>query len=206
LVEVDKLVIEETLVHPTASLSPPQTCASSPNSEPLIYSKVIQQASLQVTHPKDCVKIVRKPTWKKFKSNVDVNFKNKRVGRLISQSLRNKTNSRADEISMIEVNKISDSEIDKFLAEEDLVSFDPYPDRPYNFVDNLPPCLKDNLEFPGVQLCNKSTIRMEGSPIHNLVRSDANAIQSQCDVYLSWIDRCYTDVSFLQPRVKFLKD
>jgi hypothetical protein len=40
--EVDKLVVEETLVHPTTSLSPPQTCASSPNSEPLIYPKVIQ--------------------------------------------------------------------------------------------------------------------------------------------------------------------
>jgi hypothetical protein len=82
--EVDKLVVEETLVHLTTSLSPPQTCASSPNNEPLIYPKVIQQASLQVTHPKDCVKIVRKPTGKKFKSNVDVNFKNKRAGRLIS--------------------------------------------------------------------------------------------------------------------------
>jgi hypothetical protein len=107
---------------------------------------------------------------------------------------------------MIEVNESSDSEIDKFLAEEDPVSFGPYPDRPYNFVDNLPPCLKDNPEFPGVQLCNKSTIHMEGSPIHNLVRLDENAIQSQCDVCLSWIDRYYTDVLFLQSRVKFLKD
>jgi hypothetical protein len=107
---------------------------------------------------------------------------------------------------MIEVNKSSDSEIDKFLVEEDPVSFGPHPDRPYNFVDNLPPCLKDNPEFPSVQLCNKSTIRMEGSLIHNLVRSYANATQSQCDVCLSWIDIYYTNVSFLQSRVKFLKD
>jgi hypothetical protein len=85
--EVDKLVVEEILVHPTTSLSPPQTCASSPNSEPLIYPEVIQLASQHVTHPRDYVKIVRKPTGKKFKSNVDVNFKNKRVGRLISQTL-----------------------------------------------------------------------------------------------------------------------
>jgi hypothetical protein len=47
---------------------------------------------------------------------------------------------------------------------------------------------------------------MEGSLIHNLVRSDANATQSQCDVCLSWIDRYYTDVPFLQSQVKFLKD
>jgi hypothetical protein len=77
---------------------------------------------------------------------------------------------------MIEVNESSNSEIDKFLIEEDPVSFGLYPDRPYNFVDNLPPCLKDNPEFPGVQLCNKSAICMEGSSIHNLVRSDQNTI------------------------------
>jgi hypothetical protein len=107
---------------------------------------------------------------------------------------------------MIEVNESLDSEIEKFLPEQDPVSFGLYPDRPYNFVDNLPPCLRDNPEFPGVQLCNKSAIPMEGSLIHNLIRSDENASQSQCDVCLSWIDRYYTDVSFLQSQVKFLKD
>jgi hypothetical protein len=96
---------------------------------------------------------------------------------------------------MIEVNKRSDSEIDKFLAKEDTLSFGPHPDLPYNFVDNLPPCLKDNQEFPGVQLCNKSTIHMEGSLIHNLVHSNANARQSQCEVFLSWIERYYTNIS-----------
>jgi hypothetical protein len=109
-------------------------------------------------------------------------------------------------ISMIEVNESSDSEIDKFLAEEDPLSFGPHPDRPYNFVDNLPPCLKDNPEFPGVKLCNESTIRMEGSPVHNLVCSNATATQSKCEVCLSWIDRYYTDIPILQSRVKALKD
>jgi hypothetical protein len=47
---------------------------------------------------------------------------------------------------------------------------------------------------------------MEGSPICNLFRSNANASQSHCDVCLSWIDRYYTDVPFLQSRVKFLRD
>ena len=121
-------MVNETLVHPMAPLSPPQTCVSSPNNEPLIDPKVIQQASQQLTHPKDYVKIVKKPTGKRFKSNIDINFKNKRDGRLISWSLRNKTNSHANAISMIEVNENSNSEIDKFLAEEDLLSFGPHPD------------------------------------------------------------------------------
>jgi hypothetical protein len=92
-------------------------------------------------------------------------------------------------INMIEVNESSDSEIEKFLAEEDPLSFEPHPDRPYNFVDNLPPCLKENPEFPGVKLCNESTIRMEGAPVHNLVCSNATTTQSKCEVCLSWIDR-----------------
>jgi hypothetical protein len=161
---------------------------------PSSYPKVIQQDSRPVTHPKDCTKTVKKPTGKKLKGSVDVNFKNKRAGRLISRSVRNKMKPRADTISMIEVSEGSDSEIDKFLAEEDPVSFGLYPDRPYNYVDNLPPCLKDNPEFPGIQLCDKSTIRMEDSPTHNVVRSNANSLQSQCDVCRSWIDRYYTDV------------
>ena len=95
------------------------------------------------------------------------------------------------------MSKISDSEIDKFLAEEDPVSFGLNPDRPYNYVNNLPPCLKDNPEFIGIQLCDKYDVHMEGSLIRNLVRSNENASQSQCDVCLSWIDKYYTDFPFL---------
>ena len=94
-------------------LSPTQTCVSSPKNEPLIDPKVIQQDSQQITHPNDCVKNIKKPTGKRSKGNLDINFKNKRVGRLISRSLRNKTNSHANAISMIEVNKILDSKIDQ---------------------------------------------------------------------------------------------
>ena len=39
--EVDKIVVEETLVYPTTPLSPTQTCVSPPYNKPLINSKVI---------------------------------------------------------------------------------------------------------------------------------------------------------------------
>jgi hypothetical protein len=113
---------------------------------------------------------------------------------------------RADTINTIEVSEDSDSEIEKFLAEEDPVSFGLYPDRPYDYVNNLPPCLKDNPEFPGIQLCDKPTIRVEDSPIHNVVSANANSLQSQCDECRSWIDRYYTDVPLLQSRLKSLRD
>jgi hypothetical protein len=148
--EVDKLVIEETLVNPTTSLPPLQACDFSPNSEPSNYPKVFKQDSQLVTHPKDCIKTVKKPIGTKLKGRVDVNFKNKRVGWLIYQSLLNKKKPHTDTISVIEVSERSDSEIDKFLAEEDPVSFGLYPDRLYNYVNNLPPCLKDNPEFPSI--------------------------------------------------------
>jgi hypothetical protein len=140
---------------------------------------------------------VKKPTGKRFKSSVDINFKNKRAGRLISWSLHNKTNSHANAISIIEVNESLDSEIDKFLAKEDPLSFGPHPDRPYNFVDNLPPCFKDNPEFPSVKLVNESTVSMEGALIHNQVCSHATVAHSNCEVCLSYIDRYYTDIHIL---------
>jgi hypothetical protein len=107
---------------------------------------------------------------------------------------------------MIEVHERSDSEIKRFLTTEDFHSFEPHLDRPYNFVDNLPPCLKNNLEFPGVKLINESTIGLEGALVHNQVCSHATVAQSNCEVCLSWIDRYYIDILILQSRVKSLKD
>jgi hypothetical protein len=126
--EVDKPVVEETLVNPTASLPLLYACDFSPNSEPLSYPKFVQQEIQPVTHSKDCIKTVNKSIGKKLKGSVDVNFKNKRDGWLISPSIRNKTNPCIDLINMIEVSESSDSEIDKFLSKEDPVSFRLYPD------------------------------------------------------------------------------
>jgi len=169
--QVDKLVIVETLMNPTTSSPPLQACDFPLNNEPLSYPKVIQQDSRPVMHPSDCTKTVKKPTGKKLKGSADVNFKNKRAGQLISRCVRNKMKPRADTINKIEVSEGSDSEIEKFLAKEDPVSYGFYPDRPYNYVNNLPPCLKDDPEFLGIQICDKPTICMENSPTHNVVHA-----------------------------------
>jgi hypothetical protein len=65
-----------------------------------------------------------------------MSFKNRRAGRLISRKLRNKSNPHASSIKMIEIHESLDSEIDRFLAEEDPLSSQPLLDQPYNFVDN----------------------------------------------------------------------
>jgi hypothetical protein len=204
--EIDKSVIEETLIYPTTPLSPTQACVSASYNKPLLDPKVIEQTHGQATHLNDSVKNLKKSTGKISKSNVDINFKNKRAGRLISRRLRNKSNSHASSISMIEVHESSDSKIDRFLAEEDPLSFEPHLDRPYNFVDNLPPCLKHNAEFPGIKLGNESTVHVEDAPVHNHVCSQETVAQSKCEVCRFWIDKYYTDVPILQSQVKALTD
>jgi hypothetical protein len=68
--EVDKLVVEETLVYPTMPLSPTQACVSASYNKPLLDPKVIEQAHEQVIHPNDSVKNLKKPTGEISKSNV----------------------------------------------------------------------------------------------------------------------------------------
>jgi hypothetical protein len=73
----------------------------------------------QYVFPNTIAKTINKHSRKLSKKNSDIGFNNKRVGRLISRSLRNKSKSHVSSIKAIEVHESSDSEIEKFLAEED---------------------------------------------------------------------------------------
>jgi hypothetical protein len=91
-----------------------------------------------------------------FKGEIDLGFKNKRAGRLISRKQRDKPNSHVSSIKTIEIHERSNSEIDIFLPKKTLLPFKPDLDQAYNFIDNLPPCLKHNEGFPGIKFDNKS--------------------------------------------------
>jgi hypothetical protein len=106
----------------------------------------------------------------------------------------------------IEVSEDSDSKIERFLAEEYPLSYGLCLDRPYDYVSNLPPCLKDNLDFPGIQLRDKPTFRVDDSPTINAISANAQSLQPQCNECRSWIDRYYMDVPLLQSQLKSLKD
>jgi hypothetical protein len=82
--QVDKPIIVETLVKPTASPPHLMLYDLAPNNEPSTYPDVTQPDSQPGLHPKSCTKIVKKPIGKKLKGSIDVNFKNRRVGCLIS--------------------------------------------------------------------------------------------------------------------------
>ena len=68
------------------------------------------------------------------------------------RKLRNRNHAHLSSIDVIEVNEVSDSEIEDFLALEDLNCQRYDPDEPYDFVTNFPPCLKGNEEFSSIGL------------------------------------------------------
>ena len=143
------------------------------NLEPLTYTDATQLDTQPDLHPKSCTKIVKKPTRNKLKGNVDVNYKNKRVALWVSQCAQNKPKPCADTKNTIEVSEYLNLEIEWFLAEEYPFSYGLCPDRPYDYVSNLPPCLKNNPDFPGIQLCDKPTFHVDDSP--TLIAVSANA-------------------------------
>jgi hypothetical protein len=162
-------------VNTTASSPPLLPYDPAPNIEPSTYLDVTQLDNQPGSHPKSCTKTTKKPTGKKLKGSVDVNYKNKRPGHCISRCAQNKSKPCADTNNTIELSEDSYSEIERFLAEEYPLSYGLCPDRPYDYVSNLPPCLKDNPEFPGIRFCDKPTCRVDNSPI-------VNAIMCQCTV------------------------
>jgi hypothetical protein len=81
-----------------------------------------------------------------------VGFQNKRSGRLISRSLRNRSKPHVSSIDSIEIHEDSDSEIERFLAEEDPDCPKPDPNQPFDYVNNLPPCLEGSKGFTGINL------------------------------------------------------
>ena len=104
------------------------------------------------------------------------------------------------------VSEDSDSEIERFLTEEYPYSYGLCSGKPYDYVTNLPPCLKDNPDFPGIKLNSEPIGRMETSPPVNTVTANTQSIQPQCNECQSWLDRYYRDVPLLQSRMKSLED
>jgi len=175
--KVDKPVIEETFVYPTTLPSSTQACVMASHNKPLPDPKIAEQAREQVAQPNDFVKNSKRPTCKMSKGDVYLGFKNKRYVRLISRKLWNKSKPHVSSIKMIEIHESSDSEIDRFLAEEDPLSFRIDLDQPYKFIDNLPPCLKHSEGFPGIKLGNKSTVHVGDILVHNHGNSQVNVAQ-----------------------------
>jgi hypothetical protein len=105
-------------------------------------------------------------------------------------------------IESIEIHEDSDSDIERFLAQEDPNCSEP--DQPFDYVNNLPPCLKDNKEFTGIKIGQRPTVGSSDVLPHNYTLPQPIAPAAHCEVCLHWIGQYYTDIPILQVRIKAL--
>jgi hypothetical protein len=139
----------------------------------------------------------------------DLGFKNKKVGRLISRKLRNQKDTHLSSIDPIEIDEGSDPEIEDFLVREDPEIQGSRREviihtEPYDFVTNLPPCLKGKEGFSGIRQDLKKTTGKTEAPLVDCVPRRSSISPVHCDGCLDWVERYYTDVPLLQARIKTL--
>jgi hypothetical protein len=109
----------------------------------------------------------RNPCKQSKKTQDMLGFHNKKVGRLISRSLCNRSKDHVSSIKSIKIHEDSDSEIEIFLAEEDLNCSKPDLNQPFDYVNNLPPCLKYSKRFIGIKLGQRPTVDSSDVLPHN---------------------------------------
>jgi hypothetical protein len=158
--QVDKIVVTEALVRP---VMPPPTLL--PSVEPSTYPNNNLPDTLPDSCLKDNANPVKKSAKKKGKVNNDVNCKGKKVVRWVSRCARNKSKQNIDK-KLIVLSEDSDSEIERFLTEEYPYSHDLCSIKPYEYVTNLPPCLRDDPNFPGIKLDSGTAGKLrDSSPV-----------------------------------------
>jgi hypothetical protein len=114
--------------------------------------------------------------------------------------VRNKSKPFA-ESNPIVLSEDSDSDVERFLANEYPYSQGLCPEPPYDFVSNLPPCLKNDPDYPGIKL-PRETLSHFPKPSPSLSKST----HSPCDQCDSWLERYYIDVPMLQSKIQSLED
>jgi hypothetical protein len=99
----------------------------------------------------DKVGAIKNPVSKKVKVNPTVDGKGKKNARLISRLARNKPKPSIEKKPIV-LSEDSDSDIERFLASEYPYSQGLCSKPPYDFISNLPPCLKNNPSYLGIKL------------------------------------------------------
>jgi hypothetical protein len=141
---------------------------------------------------------VVKATTQKTRAKTGVDTRGKKNARLISRMARNKSKLPA-KTEPIEVSEDSDSDIERFLSEEYPYSEGLCNKPPHDFVRNLPPCLRDNPDFPGIEPFHE-TLGEPSKP------SSVQPVAVPCDQCGLWIERYYLDVPTLQSRIHELEN
>jgi hypothetical protein len=153
-------MVNETLVGPVV---PPPTLI--PTVEPLTYPNDDLPDTLPNSCLKDSVKPSKRPARKKDKGNTDVNSKGKKAAHWVSRCAHNKPKQNTDK-KPIFLSEDSDSKIERFLTEEYPYSHGLCFSNPYDYVSNLPPCLKDDPNFLGIKFDSETPGNLnDSSPV-----------------------------------------
>jgi hypothetical protein len=141
----------------------------------------------------------KKPMRKMAKENPTANAKGKKNARLISRIARNKSKPSVESKPII-LSEDSDSDIEYFLVSEYPYSHGLCPEPPYDFMTNLPPCLRNDPSYPGIKLPNE-TLSNFPKPSPAL----SKPTQSSCDQCELFLERYYIDVPLLQSKIQSLE-
>jgi hypothetical protein len=146
------------------------------------------------------VETIKRPVSKKPKTNPTANAKGKKNARMISRMARNKPKPSVEQNPIV-LSEDSDSDIECFLASEYPYSQGLCPEPPYNFVLNIPPCLKNNPNYPGIKPPNETLSDViKPSPA---LSKPTQSSYDQCDL---WLEQYYIDVPILQSKIQSLED
>jgi hypothetical protein len=193
--QVDKVVVVETLVGPAMPLHillPPVKPSNCPDLD--LPNTMADPCA------KDDTKTSKKPVRKKGKGDTGVNSKGKKNARWISRCARNKPKKNVDQKPIV-LSEDSDFEIECFLTKECPYSHGLFSMENYDYVSNLPPCLKNDPNYPRIKLHSQTPGNLkEPSPV--MPKLD----QSLCTQCNSWLECYYTDVPLLQSKIKSLEE
>jgi hypothetical protein len=120
--------------------------------------------------------------------------RNNRNARMISRMERNKPKPPA-KTEPVMISEDSDSSIECFLAEEGFCD----EETPCDFVDNLPPCLKGNPDYPGIKPPFETRGESSNPP-------SAQKVPTPCDQCGQWLERYYLGIPKLQSKIQDLEN
>ena len=134
----------------------------------------------------------------KAKAKANANAKGKKNSCLISRLERNRSKPSGNSEPIV-VSEDSDSEVERFLADEYPYSEGLCNKPPYDFVKNLPPCLRDNPDFPGIEPPHETLGGSSKPP-------SVQIVAPPCDQCGLWLERYYLDVPKLQSKIHDLEN
>jgi hypothetical protein len=193
--QIDKAVVSETLAGPTMPfhiLLPPVKPSDCPNLD--------LPDAMANPFSKDDIKAIKNPMRKKGKDDNAINSKGKKNARLISRLARNKPKPNVEQKPIV-LSEDSDSDIERFLAEEYPYSHGLCSKQTYDYVSNLLPCLKNEPNYPGIKL-HKETPGNLKKPSPVIPEPE----QTSCIQCNAWLERYYADIPLLQSKIKSLEE